>query len=640
MNTFVGDSHGAGPGDALDQAPVPWCLLWLPGLRAGMSTNNIFRASNRAFRQWMERCSGVETFLGHIASDAELLSTWTQLDHRDGAQPARRTVVVGGNTCAVIAQAQGPELIACQWVELPTGYEQWTPAVQQRDRSFHELLQNLNVGVVIHQPDTSISYSNAAASDMLGLTVEQMTGKAAMDPAWCFLQDDGQPMSVEQYPVMRVLRSKRSLSAYVVGIQRKRDDVCWVLVSAYPEVDDRQELIRVVVTFSNITAVKAAEETQRALRDHLAQSQRVESIGRLAGGIAHDFNNMLGVILGHVDMALLRSDHAGPIYKHLLQIREAADRSARLTSKLLTLARRQSVTPKIIDLNDAVTQMQDILRGLLGERIELRWRHGPPGCLIWLDPTQLDQVLTNLCVNARDAIAASGSGTITMSVDLVSAGDPAGEVVLRVADNGSGMTTQTIAKIFDPFFTTKPDGQGTGLGLAIVQGIVEQNGGHIHVDSEVGRGSCFSVYFPKRTLGSAEPNSSVNVSTTDPRGQEHILVVEDEEGLLDVIKTHLTSLGYRVTALSGPREALAYVNSTHPPIDLLLTDVVMPGMNGKELSRALMERQAGLRCLFMSAYSAEAMNEDGEIPPSFLLLNKPFSLSDLGLTVRKVLDRR
>jgi PAS domain S-box-containing protein len=383
----------------------------------------------------------------------------------------------------------------------------------------------------------------------------------------------------------------------------------------------------------------------RKLERDLYQAQKMESVGRLAGGVAHDFNNMLGVILGHAELALIEMDSTNPVFNSLHEILNAANRSANLIRQLLAFARKQTISPRVINLNETVENMLKMVRRLIGEDIELMWS---PGADLWpvkVDPAQIDQIVANLSINARDAIAGVGRVTIeTRNVTpdeaycLEHPGALPGEYVqLAVSDDGCGMEKEVQDKLFEPFFTTKEVGKGTGLGLATVYGIVKQHNGLIYVRSEPGRGSTFRICLPRVYMHTAEerplPREKKNLE-----GAETILLVEDEKPILDLGKKILERRGYRVLAVQNPVEALELAKSVPGQIDLLITDVIMPRMNGKELAEKLSAFNARCRYLFMSGYTRDVIAPHGVIDDGLHFLQKPFSAKDLAEKVREILD--
>jgi len=394
-----------------------------------------------------------------------------------------------------------------------------------------------------------------------------------------------------------------------------------------------------------LEAHKRTEAERETLQAQLNQAQKMESVGRLAGGVAHDFNNMLGVILGHTEMALLKADPVHPLCSDLQEIRKAAERSATLVRQLLAFARKETIVPKVLDLNKTVEGMLTMLGRLIGEDIHLAWL---PGSRIWptkMDPSQIDQILANLCVNARDAIGGVGKVTIETANAVFDenysarhAGFIPGEfVLLAVSDDGCGMDKETRDKIFEPFFTTKDVGKGTGLGLATVFGIVKQNNGFINVYSEPGQGTTFKIYLPRNSATDFIPNSGAPEPSR--RGHETILLVEDEPEILELGRLMLESFGYSVVTSSTPAEAISLADQHAGGINLLVTDVVMPGMNGRELAENILTRYPDMSCLFMSGYTADVIAHRGVLDEGVQFIQKPFSMQKLAGKVREALDK-
>lgn len=399
--------------------------------------------------------------------------------------------------------------------------------------------------------------------------------------------------------------------------------------------------------FADVTEQKTAEEEKFKLQNQLLQSQKMESIGRLAGGVAHDFNNMLGVILGHAEMAMELVDPAQPLHADLEEIIKAAKRSADLTHQLLAFARKQTVSPRVLDLNETMVGMLKILQRLIGEDIHLAWR---PVVNLWpvkIDPSQVDQILANLCVNARDAIA--GVGKVTVETDNVTFNEaycadhasfvPGDYVLLAVSDNGCGMDKEILDKLFEPFFTTKEAGKGTGLGLATIYGIIKQNNGFINVYSELGHGTTFRIYLP-RYFGKDEQVYIQESQESVMRSQETVLVVEDELAILSLSKRMLERQGYQVLTANTPVEAIRLVEDYPGDIDLLMTDVVMPEMNGRDLAKRILSFYPSIKCLFTSGYTANVIAHHGVLDEGVHFLQKPFSLKDLTVKVRAALENQ
>jgi PAS domain S-box-containing protein len=396
----------------------------------------------------------------------------------------------------------------------------------------------------------------------------------------------------------------------------------------------------------DITQRKEDEEEKTHLQAQLVQAQKMESVGRLAGGVAHDFNNMLSVILGNTEMAIKRLDPSDPLQKLLQDILNAGRRSADLTRQLLAFARKQVAVPRILDLNDTVSGMLKMLRRLIGEDIDLSWKPGYDLWKLMIDPSQIDQILANLTVNARDAIEQSGKIVIettnTICDDAYCSVHPEcipGEyVMLSVSDDGFGMDKETALNIFEPFFTTKKEGQGTGLGLATVYGIVRQNNGFINVYSEPGRGTTFRIYLPRHKAEILEPADDKEEMKIQG-GTETVLIVEDDEAVLDLSRRMLEGLGYQVLAVRRTDEAIRLAEEYEGTIDLLFTDVVMPDMNGKELSERVCSIRPGFKCLFTSGYTADVIARQGILEEGVHFIPKPFSLKDLAAKVREALGK-
>lgn len=398
----------------------------------------------------------------------------------------------------------------------------------------------------------------------------------------------------------------------------------------------------------DITQRRKGEEEREKLRFQLQQAHKMESIGRLAGGVAHDFNNMLGVILGNAEMALEKLQPSDPLFAELTEISRAASRSADLTGQLLTFARKQTIEVRLIDLSETVEGMLLMLRRLVGENIRLSWNPGGELSPVKMDPTQLDQLLANLVVNARDAIEDTGRINIETRTRTVTGEaephegelSPGEYVVLSITDDGCGMDRKTQNHLFEPFYTTKEEGRGTGLGLATVYGIVKQNEGFIDVKSEPGRGTSICVFLPARKN---ETVQTLEKERKEPYhgGGETILLVEDEQSLLNLTRIMLEKLDYTVIPAETPKKAERLAKKHGQTIDLLITDVVMPDMNGRELSIELQDILSGLRTLYISGYTAEVISHNNILDQKedVCFLSKPFTLGQLAEAVRKALEQ-
>ncbi|MGA2224887.1 MAG: ATP-binding protein [Syntrophobacteraceae bacterium] len=395
----------------------------------------------------------------------------------------------------------------------------------------------------------------------------------------------------------------------------------------------------------DITERKRADEERKKLEEQLFQAQKMESVGRLAGGVAHDFNNMLSIIIGMAEMTLELDLPTEGLRHNIEEILKAGLRSADLTRQLLAFARKQTVIPQILDLNDTISGMLKMLRRLIGEDIDLSWHPGPDLWKVKIDPSQVDQILANLLVNARDAI--SGIGAVIIRTENVVIDDsywvetpefvPGEYILLTVSDTGAGMNEDVRENIFEPFFTTKELGRGTGLGLSTVYGIVKQNDGFIYVASEPGKGTTFRIYLPHFEAETALVPSK-EASGRAPTGMETILLVEDDKAVLNLNKIILEKLGYTVIAVPTPRQAIHLVEERLGDLHLLITDVVMPEMNGRELAEQLRAIRPDLKCLYMSGYTADVIAHRGILDKGVNFIQKPFGINDLAVKVRQVLD--
>ncbi|MFZ5949067.1 MAG: PAS domain S-box protein [Candidatus Rifleibacteriota bacterium] len=395
----------------------------------------------------------------------------------------------------------------------------------------------------------------------------------------------------------------------------------------------------------DITERKHAQEEREKLQTQLNQAQKMESVGRLAGGVAHDFNNMLAVIIGQTELAMKKVAPEKAAYSNLKEIFNAAQRSAGLTRQLLAFARRQPVMPRVLDLNETVQGMIKMLERIIGEDIDMIWL---PGNELWpvkIDPTQIDQILANLCVNARDAISGVGkviieTANVVLNDDLCETKPDfyAGEFVrLTVTDDGIGMDSATILHLFEPFFTTKEVGKGTGLGLATVYGAVRQNKGFIDVYSEPDNGTSFKIFLPRHSLeNTPEPGKTSNRVLSTRPGHEVILLVEDDLAMLKTTRIILEDEGYTVLAANSPGEALKMARDQGGRVDILISDVVLPEMNGKDLAHELAKICPKLSCLFMSGYTADFISKHGVLEEGVNFIEKPFVIENLLAKLRTI----
>ncbi|MBN1601316.1 MAG: PAS domain S-box protein [Chitinispirillaceae bacterium] len=435
-------------------------------------------------------------------------------------------------------------------------------------------------------------------------------------------------------------------------INQKKDGTFYREKSSIrPICDQSGNLSSFVAVNRDLTKYRELQAEKDKLQEQLFQVQKMESIGRLAGGVAHDFNNMLNVIQGHAELSLQGIDAEHPLYNPLLQIRKTAERSAELTNQLLAFARKQTVTPKVINLNDTINGLLQMLRRLIGERFLLAWI---PGYNVWqvkMDPTQIHQILTNLTINAKDAMDNTGRITIetaNLTIDEAyceknTSCDPGDYVMLAVSDEGCGMNKETQANIFEPFFTTKGLGKGTGLGLSTVYGIVKQNKGFVDVYSEPNNGTTFKIYIPRHHGESEKPEERASTeeiqALTTASSKKTILLVEDESEVMDITRMMLERLGHRVLPADTPGLALSIAEKHGAEIDLLIVDVVMPEMTGLELSDQLLLLHPGLKVLYMSGYTADIIAHHGVLDKDVHLVQKPITFRSLILKIDEVLGQ-
>lgn len=498
------------------------------------------------------------------------------------------------------------------------------------------LFEQATDGIVVVDGRCAVVEANASFARMLGYTAEEALALHAWD--W----DTRCPTPEGALAVFAA--SLTAPGRVELPLRRKDGTTIDAEISYTPTAWAGERLLFYVCR--DITERRRSEDERAKLQAQLVHAQKMESVGRLAGGVAHDFNNMLSVILGYAELALGSVAPGEQIAQQLREIQQAATRSSDLTRQLLAFSRRQTVAPRVLDLNDAVSGALKMVRRLIGEDIDLEWRPGGGLWMVSMDPSQVDQILLNLAVNSRDAIIGVGRISIrTENVTVTGHGaDPVGlatgeYVRLSIEDDGTGMEAQVLEHLFEPFYTTKEVGKGTGLGLATVYGIVTQNDGFIDVISAPERGATFRLYFPRVVVPQSAPRE-FGIFTTpaslEGRGRT-VLLVEDEAAILRLGKAILEQLGYTVLATEVPVEAIR-LGREHPgQIDLLITDVVMPGMNGLDLAEQLRSIRPELRCMFISGYTDDVVAHRGVLRDGVHLLQKPFTRAGLAAKVREML---
>ncbi len=511
---------------------------------------------------------------------------------------------------------------------------------KRAEENYRLLFESANDGIFI-QDETGFTDCNQKGAEMYGLTKEEIIGRSPSEFA-PKQQPDGRLSS--EVAAEKIRAALNGVPQVFEWQPLRADGTPFDVEITLTRLELGSRICSQAIV-RDITERKRTEEEREKLQAQLYQSQKIESVGRLAGGVAHDFNNMLSAILGYTEMAMMEGTPPETIHAYLKVIEQSALRSADLVRQLLAFARKQIVAPKVLVLNDTVAGLLKMLQRLMGEDIDFTWM---PGVGLWpvrIDPSQIDQLLANLCINARDAI--TGVGKITIETRNAAFGEtycavnpgfvPGEYVMLAVRDNGCGMSKEVFDHLFEPFFTTKEAGKGTGLGLATVYGIVKQNNGIINVSSEPGKGSTIKIFLPRFAGEAIEP---ATVSRTEtPKGHgETVLLVEDEASILNMGQDMLEALGYRVLTAGTPTEAISQVKTHTGEIDLLVTDMVMPEMNGWDLAKLLCEINPGLKCLFSSAYTVDVIAHQGVLDKGVHFLQKPFSRKDLATKVREVLE--
>jgi PAS domain S-box-containing protein len=510
-------------------------------------------------------------------------------------------------------------------------------AVLATEKRYRLISENTADVIWLLNPDSGrLTYVSPAVSRLLGYTPEEMLAKDLRDY-----------LTPESYRyVARLLQEvpaafeagEESWRTAVQDLDHVRKDGsvmrAEVVTTLLP--DEQGHVSEILGVTRDIT-----ERVQAQAR--LMQAQKMESVGRLAGGVAHDFNNLLTVINGYSQLALGKLSAGDPLRDNLEEIHKAGKRAARLTQQLLAFSRKQVLKPCVLDLNRVVAEMQPMLERLVGEDVELAVELYPEATTIWADPHQLDQVVMNLAVNSRDAMPTGGKLLIETAVlaggeshaQPVPGAGSGSYVVLAVSDTGVGMNEETRQRIFEPFFTTKEVGKGTGLGLSMIQGIVEQSGGYIEVSSELGRGTTFKIYLPR--VEDMPADSGRPAADAAMGGKETVLVVEDQPEVRKYAAAALRAYGYHVIQAENAGEALLFCERESERVDLVLTDVVMPNISGRELADRLGQRWPGIKVLFMSGYADDAIMGHGVLEKDAQLLQKPFSPDQLAAKVREVL---
>lgn len=495
----------------------------------------------------------------------------------------------------------------------------------------------LGIGIIRNR---EMQWHNEAMARMLGYPAKALHGKNAR-----ILYENDEEFERIGHAI-NILGPKKSTSDIETRWMRKDGSVfdCHIRYALLdPQSGDRT----VLAVAEDISKRKKAEKEKETLKAQLNQAQKMEAIGVLAGGVAHDFNNLLTTIIGYADLALMDLQENAPAYYSVQQIRKAGQRAAALTRQLLAFSRRQTIAPEVINLNRILMESEKMLRRLIGEDIDFLTVYEREPWHVFADPGQVDQIIMNLVVNARDAMPKGGKLTIeTANVELDDhyfrkhgvKNAPGHYIMIAVTDTGNGMDRETQSRIFEPFFTTKELGRGTGLGLSTVFGIVRQNNGYVWVYSEKGKGTTFKVYLPRSEKQGIMVKKE-ELSSSQIQGNETILLVEDDKALRDLAKQMLEGYGYTVLPARHGKEALKLGNDHPDAIHLLLTDVVMPGMDGRDLAEKLQSERPDMKLLFMSGYTDNAVAHHGVLDTGLSFIQKPFAAPALARKVREVLDQ-
>ncbi len=536
----------------------------------------------------------------------------------------------------IIDQESGEVTGVAEFVRDITARKLTEEALQTSEHSLRTLFDTMVEGVIWVTSEGSFKNANHAAEEILGIKRSDGAESGYLIPAWDLLDEDGNHLPFENAPWMVALRENRSVKDTVVGLQTPENRITWIMVTITVIRDEEGEPVSGVATFADITE-------RRTLEQQLMQAQKMEAIGRLAGGVAHDFNNILTVISGNAQLGMMSLREDDPMRERLATIKKAAEHAEELTRRLLAFGRKQITSPRVVNINEILSDLEKMLHRVIGEDITLDILPENQVRSIRFDPTQLEQIFMNLVVNARDAMPEGGTLTIeTANVQLgedyirlhpyINAGP---YVRISISDSGIGMDEEILQQVFEPFFTTKE--QGSGLGLSTVYGIVKQSGGTIEIESDRDSGTVITIYLPVED-GAAEVSSRSEQRSDLIQGHERIMLVEDEEGVRAFAAETLTELGYTVDDFSTPGEAWEFCEAGDREIDLILTDVIMPGESGAELAERLKPLYPDVPILFMSGHTDDFIVHHGVLDEGVEFIAKPFSPQELSLKLREILD--
>lgn len=513
--------------------------------------------------------------------------------------------------------------------------------IEEAER-FREIVENINEVLWMVDPGMrTMLYISPAYERVWGRTRASLYASAR---SWLDALHQEDRQRVLEAVLTSMSRGDTFDHAY--RIVRPDGTVRWIHDRGFPIRHEGGEVERYVGIAKDVTDLKKAEDDLRRSEEQLDQARRMDAVGRLAGGVAHDFNNLMTAVAGYTSLILQRLDKSDPLRKEIEEIRKAGDRATALTRQLLAFGRKQVLQPKVLNLNPIVADMGNMLRRLIGEDIALVFLPGHDLGNMNADPSQLEQVVVNLVLNARDAMAGGGRLTLETKNAVLDAAYarthvdvmPGRYVMLVVSDTGVGMSAETLSHLFEPFFTTKANGVGAGFGLSTVYGIVKQSGGHIDVSSQLGRGTTFTVYFPRLDDGPLQATRRSQNAQLAVRGTETILLVEDDDLVRDVTRTMLVAYGYSVLTASTADEAVLLAAQHGGRVDLVLTDIVMPQMDGRHLAERITRTRPGVGVIYMSGYTEDAIARHGQIDPGTAFIQKPFAAEEIASKIRKVLD--
>jgi PAS domain S-box-containing protein len=584
-------------------------------------------------REYDQISSGLEPATSVLEAAARLGGREVALVRHEHVGPAREWMPEERQFAASVADHLSLLIEASRRVRAEAALEQ--------QRAFLRLVIDLNPSFIFAKDrEGRFTLVNQAVADAYGSTVEDLVGKTDAD-----FNPNAEEVAHFRRIDLDVLDTGRERFVAEEVLTDAQGRVRYLQTVKRPIVEADGRANQVLGVSTDISERKRAEEERARLEESLRQAQKIESLGLLAGGIAHDFNNLLTVINGYANLLESQTPAGDPRRGKIVEVRKAGERAAGLTRQLLAFGRRQRLEARVFDLRDVLGNLEKMLCRLIGEDVRLVWASGLDVPRVKADPGQIEQVVMNLVINARDAMPHGGTITVEVTsavLDETYAAahaevQPGRYAVVAVSDTGVGISPEIQPRIFEPFFTTKEIGKGTGLGLATVYGVVKQSGGHISLYSEPGVGTTFKVYLPAASSSGVAESSACDEPA--PRGgTETILLVEDEPQVRELARGILDSQGYRVLACADPRQALDVCDREPGTIDLMLTDVVMPGMNGPELHERLLPHRPRMRVIYMSGYTDCAIVQQGTLTSQTAFIQKPFTPGTLGAKVRAVLD--